>query len=712
MRVQRLLPQVCFVAALGLGRPVWANEAPDVPSAEELAPIVIPSSEAAVTPFATALDRTCASLAAAGKAFPKQNGAAAAGSPSLRAAIDDAARFKAALSRLAQTCAALEAKKLSADDWQNLRAFRKDPDPSQLAALIESKTTGTATASGAPPALALDSAGSLAQTLIAGVAEFLYDRSKAQAALYLTARLKEKLCSPERRPFFPHLCPALETIELNLPLGALGTYVIAAARKDLEQLPDTTLVYALHEAEDPDAHRLQCDPKRRDTCNVLFAARFGLAYYRAVASGRKPLDAVRGLHEVELRYNPAPGVFSAVKNGSALLDAVYTQQDWRAITTASGRLVACHAAGVHLALEESIQLALPDDLTLSIAALPPLVSVLDRLIRRADAAHEAVARAANAEEVDSGDGDVRPPSEDIASNAPPSASTLTARDYALSATQMLQAALDVEISRAFRIPTADNATALTTLRSAAALGEAITAGQDAVQATLLSLDLLGRLLEAERQRGALTRQQLEGVRAVQGLVPLVTQLASAKSADEAAIVFQNAAAPLDTYALKYKQNVIALNGLVGAAGGSELVSVEHETRASGVVSGFAPIGFHATTPLSDHWHFGALLSVIDLGALVTARFQAETEPTRDPAGASSQTTVPKEPKVDLINIVSPGFFVTLGIAGSPFVAGLGGRVLPARKTETVAGDGTTSSSSTPAFQFLGMLAVDVPILQI
>jgi hypothetical protein len=709
MRAQRWLSGVYFFAALGLARPAGAEGAASVPSAAELAPIVIPSSEAVVTSFGVALDRACAALTAGAKAVPKQNGVAAAGFPSLRAAIDDAARFQAALSHLAQTCAALEAKQLSAEDWENLRAFRNDPDPSQLAARIEDKVAGTATESGAVPALVPDSAGSLAETVIAGVAKFLYDRAKAQAALYLTARLKDKLCSPERRPFFPHLCPALETIDLNLPLGALGTYVIAAARKDLEQLPDTTLVYALHEAEDPDPGLLQCDPKRKATCDALFAARFGLAYYRAVASGRKPLDVVRGLHDVELRYNPAPGVFAALKNGSALLDAVYTQKDWRGIGVASQRLLACQAAGVHLALEQSIQLAPPGDLTLSIAALPPLASALDRLIRRGEAALEAVARASSGAQGNPGEGDVL---VDSASGAAPDPTgKLTMRDYVLSATQLLQAALDLEISGAFRTSTPDNATALNTLRSAAALGEAIAAREDPAQTTLLSFDQLRQLLETELQRAALTPEQLDRVRAVQSLVPLVTQLASAKSADEAAIVFQNAAAPLDTYALKYKQNVIALNGLVGAGGGSELVSLASKTHASGVVSGFAPIGFHATTPLSDDWHFGALLSVIDLGALVTARFQTETESTPAAMAPSSETTVSQQPNVDLVNIVSPGFFLTLGIGGSPFIAGVGGRVVPARKTETVAADGTSSSSSTPAFQLIGMLAVDVPILQ-
>lgn len=682
------------------------------PSAEELAPIVIPASSALVTSFAIELDKACRSLVN-DTGIQAKLGLAVGAASSLRAAIEAAKdRTEPPFQHLKQTCIALGKGTLTPDeDWKNLEAFRSDPDPATLAAAIVGPA---ATPSGLSPE-PLTSAGSFAEDVIEGLAKFLYDRAKAQASLYLGARLREKLCSADTRPFFPNVCVALEDVDLNLPVGAIGTYFIAAARKDLEQFPDTALVYALHALVEPGINptQLVCSSARQPACNALFGARLGLTYYRAVASGRKPLDVVRGLHEVKLSHDPAPAVFEMVRNGSALVDAVSTQRGWQQLPASDTQLLACYTVAVYLSLQESVGgRQLPPDIRLAMQALPPLVKLLSQLIHRADGAFDAVAAQAGTG-AGAGAGDAPLPAGVTPDPAPAATSgQLSSRDYVVTATQMLQVATDVRSSEAFGFPTSGHAAHSRTLHGAAALGESIAARVDAVQTTLLAFELLRQLTTMQVESDTLTAAQLAQLQAMQRLIPLLTQLASAKSADEAANVFQAAAVSVNTYALKYEKPMVVLNGLVGAAAGSELVSVESQTRASGMAGGFAPVGFHATTPSSNgHWHFGAMLSVIDLGALVTARFQSEME-TSGPASARQSTTVPKDPDIHFANLVSPGFFLTLGIDGSPFVLGGGARLLPARTTESVAADGTTSTSSTPAFQIVGLLAVDVPILQL
>jgi hypothetical protein len=222
-----------------------------------------------------------------------------------------------------------------------------------------------------------------------------------------------------------------------------------------------------------------------------------------------------------------------------------------------------------------------------------------------------------------------------------------------------------------------------------------------------ALGVLGLLNRIDGQMHALGFEPSPAVQKVEKILPFVTQLAQAKSAEEAANVIEAAAVPVSTFEVKSKRNFVAINALAGVTGGGEFTDIG-KASASGFVGPFAPVGVNATTP-TCFGHFGGFVSVLNLGALVAARFKDDTGP---PASDGTQTEVSSTTKVDFINVLSPGAFITFGLGSSPFMLGTGVQVIPARRVTKIAPNGTRSDDSIPAVQALLFGAVDVPIFEL
>lgn len=124
-----------------------------------------------------------------------------------------------------------------------------------------------------------------------------------------------------------------------------------------------------------------------------------------------------------------------------------------------------------------------------------------------------------------------------------------------------------------------------------------------------------------------------------------------------------------------------------------------------MVGAFAPVGLTASAPFCGYFHGGVMLSVINLGSLVSARFSQDAM-----TSGGTTMTVESTQQVKFANVFTPGLFLTLGIARSPFMLSVGSQVIPVgRELVTTAVDGTTTSSNVPAIQFIGALSMDVPI---
>lgn len=148
----------------------------------------------------------------------------------------------------------------------------------------------------------------------------------------------------------------------------------------------------------------------------------------------------------------------------------------------------------------------------------------------------------------------------------------------------------------------------------------------------------------------------------------MSNLTEAESPEAVTSAIEAVAAPPGSYSIKRRVPFsIALNGYLGVFGGSELISVNKESKWAFSPAITAPIGISINYNSDDRWDCfpNIFVSVIDLGFIASFRFNGS---------ADSVSTVPK---VQLYQIVSPGIFLEWGTGeSSPITIGLGYQMGP------------------------------------
>jgi hypothetical protein len=184
--------------------------------------------------------------------------------------------------------------------------------------------------------------GALTDSLIRGMAEFLQKRAQQEALLYLRKQLKNDLCHGEQKALFSNVCDALENLEDARSLQAIGSYLRAAAEKDLQKLPDVALAYAAY----------------RDSTfvPVAFSGRLAFAYFKAAKGGRAPLEVLWSLGSLPMQSCEASGcakLASSIRIASAISYALRQEgADWQnALPTPDAKTMPVYAVAVALLAE-------------------------------------------------------------------------------------------------------------------------------------------------------------------------------------------------------------------------------------------------------------------------------------------------------------------------------------------------------------------------
>jgi hypothetical protein len=137
-------------------------------------------------------------------------------------------------------------------------------------------------------------------------------------------------------------------------------------------------------------------------------------------------------------------------------------------------------------------------------------------------------------------------------------------------------------------------------------------------------------------------------------VPLIVEVATAENGKDVAATLEAAVDPLGSYRSKYQRDTITLGAMLGFAGGWEGLPRQDVTGStSGTFGVFAPVGLHLARPYEiegTKYHYGLLLSVLDLGALASFRLENELKPVSETETAEAAT----EPNVSFEQIFSPG----------------------------------------------------------
>ena len=196
------------------------------------------------------------------------------------------------------------------------------------------------------------------------------------------------------------------------------------------------------------------------------------------------------------------------------------------------------------------------------------------------------------------------------------------------------------------------------------------------------------------------------------LMSFGAELAQAKTPSDMQAAVESVIAPIASYRMKAKQPMLSITGLVGVAYGSErLVGnqvVAGQNGSSSIASPVGLVGIDLTTP--TRWSvvpsIGLLVSVIDLGSLMSVRFSDNPIMVNTGNGAT-MATVSKDSTVGFAQVFSPGVFLRLAAGGSPLVLAGGVAWVPDARQVTEMGGGQNVNLS--AIRIYATLSVDVTL---
>jgi hypothetical protein len=522
-----------------------------------------------------------------------------------------------------------------------------------------------------PLPLGGDAAG-LEERLIAGLGEFLAERAKQELTAYLAERLKaaceENVAVPSAvagtpvttvkvSEFVPSLCALFDSeSDAGVALFALGRMLRAAAKADLERLPDYLLWRV--QAGDPGAS------------GAALAARVSFALGLELHRGAEPLRLVASL---ELLEKPS----GCSGDCAALVPALQRIGQHTRIAEPILRVIEDGQAPGPYAFA-AVALAIDKETPLPVDAMEQALNGLtDRVGRLVRVGVEIAAKHQQLLEA-------KTPDEKVA----------LWRAVLVRSLELVRLEIDVSVKRPQR------PAVLASVRLAELAVEGDLAGVT-TQASVV-LTSLGSMRVPDSARR---------------ILGLAAELASAESSEEVAQIIDAAAAPPGGYRVKYRKSAFSLTGMVGAAyyWDKSLLDADALPSTAGTDTALyltGMVGVHGTMPA---WgiHLGLYLPLLDLGTFMRATLSEETESAgNDMTGMSTGTAdVENENRIGFSQVFAPGLYGTVGALG-PLTAGFGVSYVPELHSVAI----ESSDAALPdrvtanALRYGVFLAVDVTML--
>lgn len=220
----------------------------------------------------------------------------------------------------------------------------------------------------------------------------------------------------------------------------------------------------------------------------------------------------------------------------------------------------------------------------------------------------------------------------------------------------------------------------------------------------------------------LSQRALVVVLPVAGLSPDVTrgmvlaaEIAQARTPEQIRVALESVVTPPGAWRLKRRRPMLSITGLVGVAGGGEII------LASGVSGGgmvpsvglVGALGLDVSFPARSST-LGFYVSVIDLGSLLSLPLGDASVRLRGADGVERSATLDVTSRISPEQVLSPGIFFRWGIGRSPFVFAAGASMVPfgrrVQETRAAANAGEAAfSADASVFRLSAMLAVDLTL---
>lgn len=188
--------------------------------------------------------------------------------------------------------------------------------------------------------------------------------------------------------------------------------------------------------------------------------------------------------------------------------------------------------------------------------------------------------------------------------------------------------------------------------------------------------------------------------------PFVVEMAAAKTAAEAKVALDSAAAPVGSWRVKRRGVTTSVTALIGGALGYETPAEGEGRRGSAAGTALGSIGLDVAIPCGN-WTFGPYISLLDVGQLLSTPIGAAS--TTDENGTKSTA----EPGGDIkaVQLFSPGLYLRVGAGNTPFTFGVGATVAPKlRQYSDETSAGASKDIALTMIRANAFLAVDVTIL--
>jgi hypothetical protein len=559
--------------------------------------------------------------------------------------------------------------KVAALDEQLQRAIKENPLPEQstadahaklreqldkLRAQQESSQAARLQALEAAAAAAKLAAGkpsSVEGAIVEGVLKFVERRAREEAVRYVVRRLDSHLCGRGSKSgaLLPNTCGLLETVGKSSDGVAPLELLRQSIRADLRALPRTLGAYV---EADASLHEL--------ACGLRIGAALGHAVQHATSApdvADDIIDALDASCGIDSRF-----VLTARVALSALHDACSDSYE-------------CNAHDVRDTARQALAERAPAasaELVEYDALVQRLVGELDQVInepRAAEALRTEATRIA---------GELAA-ARAIVDSARASALTAynEARDAAIAPVQALVERLAPAMTDLERV-TADLSRAEKADRDS--IRDAALAASGDLIASMLAkrqphAEALARLAIAAAQfpRGEYTSGMAgllgsgmlpanrEPYRTLVAFAELLSGLSNASSSEEVAALIEAAAPPTGSWEQKRRRLTVGLSAQFGMAGG--VGWTQGGGTSGGEIAAFIPIGLDLARPIRGIGAGGAMIEILDLGAISSTRLE-------------SDAMVQQQANVTLSSVFAPGAMLYLGIGHTPFTVSLAGSYVP------------------------------------
>lgn len=456
---------------------------------------------------------------------------------------------------------------------------------------------------------------SFEEKLLVGFTDFLVDRTKQEARLYLQEQLTEHLCEEDKNTF-QKTCGVLNQLKIsNFSMSSASALLRTSIREDLRNYP-------VHYFENKySSKNTPAEAKKK-----LLYARVAVTIYRESRSSRDISEIIGGLAELQTSY-------VCETDDAVCIDALGDiSKKARVYWTLSENLrMLRENLATKKIYDENRETAFRFAVTSTLLD-PSLESIFGN---GKNEIAESLSNIVALFEV------VQKYREQIA-QVEPSKTEQVNLDLRLRDTL-------TGINALYQISAAFNSSSGTTSRNPL---EALQAATELAQA-IIEEDYSRIVLETV----AYAKDNANNA-APNKYLPLMVELASAQSSADMQKIFELAAAPAGSYSEKFNSNLTSITALAGIAGTREQYGMNGSPTAAFNWQPFLPVGVqHTWKPKEKCGVYGLFVSLLDVGTLAMSR--------------QGDSTVSSNSNTGWAQVFSPGLYGTYNLPSQPIVIGLG-----------------------------------------